>query len=107
MRSRSAPGRYCGPRRRSDVRSLLPARLAQPFQRRFEIALRIDEEVAGGHDHIAVREPVHDLDVTVAVPANLDLPGFEPSLALVDQHEPPAAAVDHGLFRHSEHGLVT
>ena len=60
-----------------------------------EVAFGIDEEVAVDDDAVAVLDAFQNLHVVAAAPAELDVTGFEPAIAQIDDDDLPATAVDH------------
>ena len=77
----------------------------EALQRRFEIAFGVDQEVGRDDDLFAFGDAVAYFDIAAAAAAELDVARLEPALALVDEHDLPAAAVEHGAFGNGQHRL--
>ena len=58
--------------------------VAESSDRRFEIALGVDQEVGGDHDAFAFFHPVDNFNIAIAARTELDFAWFEAAFALLD-----------------------
>ena len=73
-----------------------------------QLALAVDQELAGGHDDIAfVQATEHLREVVIRHEPRGDLTSREAPLAHRHEHQLSLTGVDHGLGRHGERVLLT
>src|SRR5207247_11067346 len=71
-------------------------------ERALEAALRVEDEVAGGDDALALVESPCDHAPRCDLRAYLDLTRFEIAVALVPEHVLARAGVERGVVGHDE-----
>ncbi len=72
-------------------------------ERRFQVALRVDQEVGARHHGFAVLDARQHFDKTVTTGAQLDVTRLETPFGKRHQHHLPRAAVDDGRIGHGQH----
>src|SRR5262249_22948284 len=76
-------------------------------QRRFEIALRIDEKIGRNDDTLAFLDCVEDFNKAITAHAELDSTRLKATFAPVDQHNLTGAAIDYCRSRYAEARRLT
>ena len=79
---------------------------SKALQRRLQVAFRIDQEVRGDDDGLAVGNALADLHVSGAAVAGLDLAWLQSALSLVDEDGLAAAGIHHRALRHGQDRLA-
>src|SRR3989338_2288166 len=82
--------------------AMLVSSTPNAFQGRFEAALRIDQEVAAGHDQLTLCDTALNFVKAIRLDAHGHVPRLKHSLPLIDKHDLLGPGVKHGGLRNRE-----
>src|SRR5579871_2398709 len=68
----------------------------------FQLAFRIDEKIARGHDALAGFQPASNFDAAVRLLADADLARLEEAVPAIDEDHLSVARIEHGRLRHDQ-----
>src|SRR3989338_4249052 len=82
--------------------AMLVSSTPNALQGRFEAALRIDQEVAAGHDQLTLCDTALNFVKAIRLDAHGHVPRLKHPLPLVDKHDLLGPGVKHGCLRDRE-----